>query len=361
MNQPPRQIGPYRIIGELGRGGMATVYRAVDSRTGDTVALKVLPPHLAHDQRYLQRFEREGHSVARLQHANIVRVFEAGSADGYHFLSMQFVDGQTLADLLRDRRSLLPAQEVVEIIHQVADALDYAHRLGVLHRDIKNSNIMIDRQGRALLTDFGVANMMDEDHTAYTVVGTTVGTPAFMAPEQAGGKSLDHRADIYSLGVIAYTMFTGSMPYKADSQPALLHKIVYEPPVQPEEVNPKIPPGVLYALKKVLSKAPSARYASAGAFADALARGLSWSPTSGEMRAVQEKMLSTTSSQNQVAATPPQDPPRRIGWLGIVVLWAVLAAVAPSAQAVTIWRRCFTVMSPAPKMPGIAVRMRASA
>ena len=324
----PQQIGPYRIQAEIGRGGMAVVYRAVDARTGTVVALKVLPPHLAHDERYLQRFEREGKSAARLRHPNIVRTLDTGAADGYHFLALEYVEGQTLADLLRTQRTLLPAADVVAIIRQVAEGLDYAHNLGVLHRDIKTSNIMIDRDGKALLMDFGVAKLLDEDHTAYTIVGTTVGTPAFMAPEQARGGEVDRRADIYSLGVIAYSLFTGVMPFKADSQPALLHKIVYEPPLQPEEVNQTLPPGIIYALKKVLAKSPSARYATANDFAQALAKGLTWAPSSGELRAVQERMLVTATSQSQVAVKTTQTRRRRGGLLlGLAALIAAIAAV----------------------------------
>jgi hypothetical protein len=326
MSTTPQQIDPYRIQAEIGRGGMAVVYRAADTRTGTVVALKVLPPHLAHDERYLHRFDREAKSAARLHHPHIVRTLAAGAADGYHFLAMEHVEGQTLADLLRAQRTLLPAADVVAIIRQVAEGLDYAHNLGVLHRDIKTSNIMIDRAGKAQLMDFGVAKLVDEDHTSYTIVGTTVGTPAFMAPEQARGGEVGRRADIYSLGVIAYSLLTGVMPFKADSQPALLHKIVYEPPLQPEEVNQALPPGVIYALKKVLAKSPSARYPTAGDFAQALAKGLTWSPSSGELRAVQERMLVTTASQSQVAVTTP----RRRGGRGALIfgLGALLTAVA---------------------------------
>lgn len=327
MSPTPHQIGPYRIQTEIGRGGMAVVYRAVDGRSGAVVALKVLPPHLAHDERYLQRFEREGKSAARLRHPHIVRTLETGADDGHHFLAMQYVEGQTLADLLRTQRTLLPPADVVEIVRQVGSALDYAHSLGVLHRDIKTSNIMIDQQGRALLMDFGVAKLLDEDHTAYTIVGTTVGTPAFMAPEQARGGEVDRRADIYSLGVIAYSLFTGVMPFKADSQPALLHKIVYEPPLQPEEVNQALPPGVIYALKKVLAKSPSARYPTAGDFAQALAKGLTWTPSSGELRAVQARMLATATSQSQVAAVTRKRAPGGAILLGLSALIAGMAAV----------------------------------
>lgn len=341
MSTIPHQIGPYRIQTEIGRGGMAVVYRALDTRSGTVVALKVLPPHLAHDERYLQRFEREGKSAARLRHPNIVRTLETGASDGYHYLAMQYVEGQTLAEMLRTQRSLLPPARVVELVQQVAEALDYAHNLGVLHRDIKSSNIMLDREGHALLMDFGVAKLVDEDHTAYTVVGTTVGTPAFMAPEQARGSDVDRRADIYSLGVIAYSLFTGAMPFKADSQPALLHKIVYDPPIQPEEVNRSLPSGVVYALKKVLAKSPSQRYASAGEFAIALGKGLTWAPSSGELRAVQERMLVTGGSQEQVAAAPRSR--RRSSGGAMLIGASTLAAVATAL---------FLFVNPLPWMSG---------
>jgi serine/threonine protein kinase len=325
----PVRIGPYRIEAELGRGGMAVVYRAVDTRTQATVALKVLPPHLAADPRYLPRFEREGHSAARLNHPHIVRVLGTGSDGGYHYLALQFVDGQTLTEYMRDRKSLLPAERITAIINQLAAALDYAHEMGVLHRDIKNGNIMLDKTGAALLTDFGVAKLEDEEFANYTVVGTTVGTPAFMAPEQARGAPVDRRADVYSLGVVAYTLFTGTAPFKADSQPALLHKVVYEPPQPPEEVNSRIPPGVVYVLKKVLSKSPSGRYPTAGAFATALAKGLTWAPTSGEMKAVQDRMLATSASQAQVAVVPPVRKRGSAGpWIGALLGIGGLATAA---------------------------------
>lgn len=297
MQPAVQQIGPYRIQEEVGRGGMAIVYRAIDSRTKGVVALKVLPPHLAHDEKYLHRFLREGKNASRLQHPNIVRIYETGSANGYHYMAMQFIDGMTLTDYLRQSKSILPTAESVNLIRQIASALDYAHDLGFLHRDIKPGNVMLDKKGNALLTDFGVAKVVDDEMTSYTVVGTTVGTPAFMSPEQAHGGELDRRSDVYSLGVVAYTMFTGTMPFKAESQPALLHKVVYEPPTPPEQINPAIPPGILYALKRVLAKSPSVRYPTAGAFAEAMETGVAWTPSTNEWRSIQKKSLSNTSSQ----------------------------------------------------------------
>jgi hypothetical protein len=338
MQPPVTQIGHFRIQEEVGRGGMAVVYRAIDTRTKGVVALKVLPPQLAHDEKYLHRFLREGKNAGKLQHPNIVRVFETGSADGHYYMAMQFVDGQTLTDYLRQSKSILPTNEIIGLIRQVAGALDYAHGLGFLHRDIKPGNILLDKKGNALLTDFGVAKVIDDEMTAYTVVGTTVGTPAFMSPEQAHGGELDRRSDVYSLGVVAYSMFTGTMPFKAESQPALLHKVVYEQPTPPEQFNPAIPPGILYTLKRVLAKSPSVRYPTAGAFADALAAGVSWTPSTNEWKSIQQKSLSNTPSEVVVAGAPP----RKGGvpawaWLALLLLAAgvgyVLIARPPFAAA----------------------------
>ncbi|MFN8468729.1 MAG: protein kinase [Caldilineaceae bacterium] len=321
MQPPITQIGHYRIQEEVGRGGMAVVYRAIDTQTKGVVALKVLPPQLAHDEKYLHRFLREGKNANRLQHPNIVRVYETGAADGHYYMAMQFIDGPTLTDYLRQSKSILPTNEIIALIRQVAGALDYAHDLGFLHRDIKPSNILLDKKGVALLTDFGVAKVVDDDFTAYTVVGTTVGTPAFMSPEQAHGGELDRRSDVYSLGVVAYTMFTGTMPFKAESQPAMLHKVAYEQPTPPEHLNPAIPQGIVYAIKRVLAKSPSVRYPTAGAFAEALAAGVTWKPSTNEWQSIQKQ--SNPSTPVQAAATGESTRKRGVpalAWLVILLL-----------------------------------------
>ena len=321
MQPPIAQIGHYRIQEEVGRGGMAVVYRAIDTHTKGVVALKVLPPQLAHDEKYLHRFLREGKNANRLQHPNIVRVYETGSADGHYYMAMQFIDGPTLTDYLRQSKSILPTNEIIALIRQVAGALDYAHDLGFLHRDIKPSNILLDKKGVALLTDFGVAKVVDDDVTAYTVVGTTVGTPAFMSPEQAHGGELDRRSDVYSLGVVAYTMLTGTMPFKAESQPALLHKVAYEQPTPPEQLNPAIPQGIVYAIKRVLAKSPGVRYPTAGAFAEALAAGVTWKPSTNEWQLLQKQSNPSTPVQAAVTGEPPK--PRGVpalAWLAILLL-----------------------------------------
>lgn len=276
----PGQIGPYTLHEEIGRGGMSVVFRAHDSRSNNTVALKVLPMELAYNNTFLGRFLREGENALRLQHSNIVRVYEADQHEGHHFIAMEWATGGTLSERIRRRQGPLPLDETVRILQQIAAGLDYAHNLGFLHRDIKPSNIMFagdepPGDGRALITDFGVAKNLTSEHTMVTMPGFSVGTPAYMSPEQARGDlDIDRRSDIYSLGVVAYAMLTGRLPFDADSQLVLLRKIVDEMPTPPESANPQIHPGAAYVLKCVLAKDPDARYPTAGEFVYALGQSV---------------------------------------------------------------------------------------
>lgn len=273
------QIGPYEIKAKIGQGGTSVVYRAVDTRNKRVVALKVLTPLFATDPKFLRRFINEGKNVKRLDHPNIVQVYDADEAEGRQYIAMELVEGGSLSELIKNRNTLLPTDDALNIIEQIASALDYAHGLGILHRDIKLSNVLLTQDGRALLTDFGSAKHMYGEHTIVTQSGFSVGTPTFMSPEQAkGDPDIDRRTDVYSLGVAAYAILVGRLPFKADSQVALLHKIIYDPPPLPEQANPEIAPGIAYALKRVLSKDPPMRYSTAGEFAAALIEGQSWVP-----------------------------------------------------------------------------------
>ncbi len=288
---PTKRIGPYRLAEEVGRGGMAIVFRAIDLRNEQEVALKVLPPVFAQNEQYLQRFLREGQHAMRLRHPQIVRVLDAAKADSYYYIAMEFIKGDTLLGYMRSHTQLLPLPKVIDILRQVAAGLDYAHAQGFLHRDLKPSNILISHEHRALLADFGVAKHMEEDLTGVTQIGMTIGTPAYMSPEQARGLPLDRRSDIYSLGVVAYSMFTGSLPFKAESKPALLHKIIYEAPLDATAFVPDLPAGIRYVLNRVLAKDPPMRYPTAGAFAEAVAEGETWVPTAtAELRAVRQQL-----------------------------------------------------------------------
>lgn len=267
MSNFPTKLGPYQLEEEIGRGGMSVVFRAVDTRNGRKVALKVLPPEFAHNPTFLNRFVKEGESAVKLRHPNIMRTFEANQAGAYHYIAMELAVKGTLSDRMKAANGMLPEREILDVLRQAAAGLDHAHTLGLLHRDIKPSNIMFAGADRVVIADFGVAKDLLSEHTQVTMPGFSVGTPAYMSPEQARGDlDLDRRADVYSLGVVAYSLLTGKMPFDAPSQLVLLRKIVDESPKPPEEVNPNIHPGAAYVLTHALAKDPDARYQSATEF-----------------------------------------------------------------------------------------------
>ena len=223
---PGTQVGPFRILGLLGRGGMAAVYRAQDTKLDRTIALKVLPPEFLHDGTFARRFEQEARVVAKLEHPNIVPIYASGIDDGIPWMSMRLLAGGTLGTVLKNRRP--ETGEAVRMLRSVADALDYAHALGIVHRDIKPTNILLDGFGGVYIGDFGLAQMLEGD-PGLTRTGTLIGTPHYMAPEQALGEPADHRCDIYSLGIVAYEIFVGAMPFTADSPVSVLLKHVNQP------------------------------------------------------------------------------------------------------------------------------------
>jgi serine/threonine-protein kinase len=260
----------YLVDAEIGRGGMAVVYRARDLRLNRRVAIKVLPPELAFNADVRERFLREAQTSAQLAHPGIVPIYMVDEAEGLVFFVMALVDGETLGErLLRER--ILPVEQVRRILKDVADALAYAHAHGVVHRDIKPDNIMLERStGRAVVTDFGIARAAAGD-SRLTVTGVAIGTPAYMSPEQAlGERELDGRSDIYSLGIIGYQMLAGEPPFKASNTPAMLVKHVSETPRPLEQLRPDVPRDLVNAIARALAKKPEHRWADAGAFRDAL-------------------------------------------------------------------------------------------
>jgi len=305
----PEQIGPYRPLEEIGRGGMSIVYATTDNRNGRRVALKVLPPEFAHNPTFLNRFVKEGESAVRLRHPNIVHTFEAGKVGESHYIAMELAQAGTLSERMKAAQGMLPEAMVVDILRQAAAGLDFAHSLGMVHRDIKPSNIMFAGDGRAMIADFGVAKELTSDFTQVTMPGFSVGTPAYMSPEQARGDlDLDRRADIYSLGVVAYALLTGKMPFEAPSQLVLLRKIVDEMPRPAEEINPNIHPGAAYVLGHVLAKDPNARYKSCREFAEQLAHALSqprWESAGGLDATVAMIPITPGSKPPSHKSTPP--------------------------------------------------------
>ena len=336
MDLTGRMIGHYQVETEIGHGGMAVVYRAIDTRTQNAVALKVLLTHLSSNVAQRRRFIREAEQVSKLQHPNIVDVYEVDTSDGYWYIAMELIEGVSLTQYLMQQKTRITVDRAIEIVTAVAEGLDYAHGQGVIHRDIKPGNILLTASERVLITDFGLAKLVDTEQTAYTQLGTAIGTPAYMSPEQAQGKPLDRRSDIYSLGVVAYLLFTSKTPFAADSAAALLHMVVYEPPVPAQNVNPAIAPGIAYALKRVLLKEPQARYSSAGAFAEALAEGRTWAPSSAALLALGDGSLQATSTSAPVSSVSSglHKNRRLAGWLligsaSVIAVFLVLALTTP--------------------------------
>jgi len=273
-----KYLGSYKIISLLGQGGMATVYKAYQANMDRHVAIKVLPIHYAADPNFKKRFSQEARTIAKLEHPHILPVHDFGEADGYLYIVMRIVETGSLADLLK-QQPLLPPAQIRQLVTQIADALDYAHTHGVIHRDIKPGNVLLDERGNCLLTDFGIAKIA-ESSTFFTNTGGILGTPAYMSPEQALGQKLDGRSDIYALGVILYQMATKSLPFKADTPMALAFKHVNEPLPPPRTVNSSIPPQVEQVIIKSLSKQPADRFATARDLAQAL-----WSAMDGNASA----------------------------------------------------------------------------
>lgn len=262
-----RQFGPYRIIAPLGEGGMAAVYKAYQANVDRYVAVKVLPRYFASDPDYVSRFQQEARVLARLQHPHILPVHDYGQADGYTYIVMPFVQSGTLESLLEGRP--LPLARMQMIIQQVGDALDYAHSKGVIHRDIKPSNILLDSRGNCLLTDFGIAKIV-EGTSQITRTGGIIGTPAYMSPEQIEGKPLDGRSDIYSLGVVLYQMATGRPPFQAETPPAIMVKHLHDPLPPPRTFNPELPFAMESVILKALAKAPDDRFPTGQAMVQAM-------------------------------------------------------------------------------------------
>ena len=267
-------FGAYRILEPLGRGGMASVYKGYEAALDRYVALKVLPGEFLHDETFAERFRREAKVVARLEHPNIIPIHAFGIEGGIPWMAMRLISGGPLSSLLRGDR--LTHERIISILQGVADALDYAHGKGVVHRDVKPQNILLDEAERVYLADFGIAKMV-EGSGALTQTGMITGTPQYMAPEQATGQPVDQRVDIYALGVVAYEMLTGRVPFAADTPVAVLMKHVTEPmPIPPAST---VPEPLVRALLKGMAKKPEERWASAGAFVRALGQGLAEVPT----------------------------------------------------------------------------------
>jgi serine/threonine protein kinase len=323
---------------------MADVYKGFQPSLDRYVAIKVLHSSMVEEAEFVQRFQREAKNVARLRHPNIIQVFDYDNQGDTYYMVMEFLDGPTLKAALEEvhrRKEEMPLLVALRIVSDVGAALAYAHEMGVVHRDIKPANIMLDRSGRVILTDFGVAKMLTG--TKVTVTGTVLGTPAYMSPEQGMGEPGDSRSDIYSLGVVLYELATGRLPYDADTPLAVLLKHAHDPLPVPRTVNPSLPEEVERVILRSLAKDPADRYPTVQAMLDDIA-GL----PPATVPAVQPGALNTralAARAPQAAASPPSQStpppsrvtgsvPRKTFWLGggaLVALFACLGLAAAGA------------------------------
>ncbi|MDD4554063.1 MAG: protein kinase [Bacteroidales bacterium] len=249
----------YEIRSEIGRGGMATVYKAIQKNLNRPVAIKIIHQNYIHDKEFVIRFHREAQFCSSLSHPNIVTIFDEGESNGVHFMVMEYLDGIELHQLIKQYGKLPPSQ-TIEYIRQIGSALGYAHQNGLIHRDVKSSNIIITRSGRPVLTDFGIAFAVYD--SKLTMPGTVIGTPEYMSPEQAEGRQIDARSDLFSLGVIMYECLTGQVPFKGENAISTAHKIIYDQPQPICEQAPDVPGHLTNIVELLLQKQPQDRIQS---------------------------------------------------------------------------------------------------
>ena len=332
--------GRYEVQSRIARGGMADVFLARDTLLDRPVALKVLFPEFATDPSFVERFRREAQSAANLNHPNIVGVLDYGEASGTYFIVMEYVEGRTLAQIIRDEDGLSP-DRAADITIDVAAALAFAHRNGVIHRDVKPGNVLINTTGQVKVTDFGIARAVSTQENL-TQTGTVMGTATYFSPEQARGEPVDPRSDVYALGVVLYECLAGRPPFSGENPVAVAYKHVQEPPVPPREINPAIPAPLEAVTLRAMAKNPANRYASADELAAdlrrfrngeaVLAEPLLPPPTSSVRReapADATRAVSTVGPATTVGDTvvPGPPPPRNSGTF-VVVLIALLLLLA---------------------------------
>ncbi len=363
MTQPRLLGGRYELDGVVGRGGMAEVYRARDLRLDRIVAVKTLREDLARDQTFQARFRREAQSAASLNHPSIVAVYDTGedNAGPSHvpFIVMEYVDGRTIRDLLRDDRRLLP-ERALEITDGVLRALDYSHRNGIVHRDIKPGNVMLNRSGEIKVMDFGIARAVSDAQATMTQTAQVIGTAQYLSPEQARGERVDARSDLYSVGCLLYELLTGRPPFTGDSPVAIAYQHVRENPIPPTRVDAELPGWADAIVLKAMAKDPADRYQSAADMRGDIQRALSGFPVAAQVRPIpyggepgtrrMDPMAGQTQLQGPTGALPPYQygppdsgPPRGAGrrrraiwpWVTALVALVVIGAAIGAYELIS--------------------------
>jgi len=328
--EPGTSFGPYRIIATLGRGGMASVYRAHDPSLDRDVALKVLPPEFLHDPSFAERFRQEARVAAKLEHAHVVPVHAFGIEGGRPWMAQRLMPGGSLADQLK--AGPLAPTRVAAILSEIGSALDYAHAHGIVHRDVKPANVLLDDSGRAYLADFGIARLLEGSSVA-TATGLVQGTPSYMAPEQAMGERPGPAADVYALAVMAFECLTGRVPFTGTTPMAILMKHVSDP--VPEVSSAEVAPPLAAALRRGLAKAPAARWPSPGAFATALVEAARTLPGADATPTT----LPTLALEETLAGEPRPANGRRWLWAAAGMLGALLVTIALGLVALRLLGR----------------------
>ncbi len=307
----PVKIGRYEVQSELGRGGMAVVYKAYDPRFERMVAIKVLPREFMHDPQFIGRFNREAKTIAALDHPAIVPVFDYGDEEGQPFLVMRYMPGGSLADRLEN--GPLPLEQATIIIQRLSSALNRAHSQGIVHRDLKPNNVLFDQYEDAYLADFGIAHISSSAGASpLTTSGSMLGTPSYMSPEQIHGEStLDGRSDIYALGVIFFQLLTGRVPYIADTATKILMKHIMDPVPDLRQIRPDLPQECQDVITKAMAKKPEQRFGSADEMASAVTvvnqRVRFAEYSSGVESSVSTGVMPSSMTSGQIAR--PQTPP----------------------------------------------------
>ena len=331
LYRPAQQIPGFQILSKLGQGAMAVVFSAKQLSLDRMVAIKVLPKRLSENPEFVDRFYREGRAAARLNHPNIVQAYDVGESGGYHYFVMEYIDGQTVFDLLGGDTPT-PEADALRIVLQVANALEHAHRQGLIHRDVKPKNIMLTKSGDVKLADMGLAREIDDYATAAAEAGRAYGTPYYISPEQIRGEiHIDSRADIYALGATFYHMVTGRVPFDGTTPSAVMHKHLKDPLVPPDHINRTLSSGVGEIIEVMMAKSPDDRYPSMEEVITDLKSVSMGEPPFQARTKYDQALLEALATTGEVIAPSTEEDtsvhqPERVAAIWVILLGVLLVA-----------------------------------